>query len=275
MPGSKSALGVFDTVFTRPTYGETLATIRDAGFSWIQLHFRPLGLREMPLEIPDNVIETVRQEAGDHNVRLAAISGTWNIIHPDSAQQDAGMAGLREIARVSKRLGTDVIAVSTGTRDPENMWRHHPDNDTPGAWAEMTSQLSLALEIADEFEVILAFEPEPANIAKNARCARQLLDEMAHPRLKICFDAANIVASDLTRKPADVIDEAIGLLGEKIVVAHGKDITADGAFCPAGTGIVPWPHCVSRLHGAGYSGPIVLHSLGETDLPAARSAILG
>jgi sugar phosphate isomerase/epimerase len=162
-----------------------------------------------------------------------------------------------------------VITLCTGTRDPEDMWRWHPDNATPAARQDLLASLSAALAIADETDIVLGIEPEPANVVANARLARELIDELGNPRLKIVFDPANILAGDRQRPPAEALDSAFALLGQDIVIAHGKDLDADGAFCAAGLGIVPWDHCLARFHDIGYAGPILLHSLDESDASRA------
>lgn len=265
---------IFDTVFPRATFAERMQAITDAGFTAIQLDFATVELPSMPIAIPQATIETIRAGVLAADLEIAGIGGTWNMIHPDPTTRNEGMASLRAIAATCHALGTGIITLSTGTRDAANMWRRHADNDTPEAWADLLAAMTTALEIADEHDILLAFEPEPANVAKNAQKARELLDTLAHPRLRICFDAANIAASDRTRAPLDVIAEGIDLLGTEIVIAHGKDLDANGEFCPAGTGIVPWRETIATLTDVGFDGAMVMHSLHETDVPRAR-AVMG
>ncbi|MGI8485211.1 MAG: sugar phosphate isomerase/epimerase family protein [Thermomicrobiales bacterium] len=266
-------LGIFDMVLARPTFAETLDAVKHAGFSSIQLDYAAAGLASMPAEIPDAVAREIRHETEARGITIAAVGGTYNMIHPDPQVRAEGMASLRAIAASCTTSGTSIVTLSTGTRDATNMWHRHPANDTPDAWNDLLDAMTSALMIADEYDVLLAFEPEQANVASNPAKARQLLNEIPHPRLKICFDAANIAASDLMRDPAVVIDEACALFGNEIATAHGKDITADGKFCAAGTGIVPWPHCVRRFSEVGYGGSLVLHSLSEGEIATARAAI--
>jgi len=265
---------IFDTVFPRPDFDDRLHAIAEAGFAAIQLDFASVGLSSMPITIPASVIETIRSGTAAADVEIAAIGGTWNMIHPDPTRRTEGMASLRAIAVSCAALGTGIVTLSTGTRNSENMWRRHPSNDTPEAWSDLLTAMTTALEIAEAHDILLAFEPEPANVAKNAQKARDLLDTLRHPRLRICFDAANIAASDRARDPLMVIDEAIDLLGPEIVIAHGKDIDAEGIFCPAGTGIVPWTETIEALRDSGFDGAMVLHSLGEGDVPLAK-AVMG
>ncbi|MGN6031790.1 MAG: sugar phosphate isomerase/epimerase family protein [Thermomicrobiales bacterium] len=265
---------IFDMVFPRPTFAERMQAVAGAGFSAFQFDFAAVGLDSMPTAIPDATLSEIRDGAAAAGLTIAGIGGTWNMIHPDPTLRAEGMASLRAIAGACAPLGTRIVTLSTGTRDAANMWRRHPDNDTPEAWADLLTAMREALAIADEHDILLAFEPEPANVAKNAQAARELLDTLAHPRLKICFDAANIAASDLSRDPLVVIREALELLGSEVVIAHGKDIDAEGRFCPAGTGVVPWPETVAALDAAGFDGAMVLHSLSEADVPLAK-AVMG
>jgi sugar phosphate isomerase/epimerase len=47
-------------------------------------------------------------------------------------------------------MGTSVITLCTGTRDPENMWRWHPENASSQAWSDLLSSMEAALRIAGE-----------------------------------------------------------------------------------------------------------------------------
>lgn len=261
--------GIFETVFPRPTLAATLEAVAGHGLGWIQVHLDSAGLtaphQSLPEAVPDHVARSVREETSRRGIRLASVSGTYNMAHPDPEVRARGLRGLGAIARAGATMDVRVITLCTGTRDPEDMWRWHPDNATSAARQDLLASLTAALAIADETDMVLGIEPEPANVVANARLARELIDELGHPRLKIVFDPANILAADRHRPPTDVLDDAFALLGEHIVVAHGKDLDADGEFCAAGLGVVPWDHCFARCQEVGYTGPVILHSLDEPD----------
>jgi sugar phosphate isomerase/epimerase len=261
--------GIFETTFARSTLGERLDAVAALGVGWVQLDLASAGLPSLPTEMPDELAADIRRETRKRGILLAAVSGTYNMVHPDPRVRAQGMAALRAIASASRRMGGSVITLCTGTRDPDNMWRWHPANGTPEAWRDLLEAMTGALVFADEFDVLLAFEPEPANVVANAALGRTLLRELDHPRLKVVLDPANILASNRERPPAAVLEEAFALLGEQIAVAHAKDLDADGRFCAAGRGIVPWDLCLRLFRGVGFAGPLVLHSLPESD--AARA----
>jgi sugar phosphate isomerase/epimerase len=149
------------------------------------------------------------------------------------------------------------------------MWQEHADNASPEAWRDSRASIEAALKAADDHDITLLVEPEPANVVGSAALARRMLDEVGHPRLKIVIDPANVVLSDLSRSPEEVLSEAFGMLGPDIVFAHAKDVSADGRFCAAGTGIVPWQHYRSLLNAIDYQGDVIFHTLTEADVARA------
>jgi sugar phosphate isomerase/epimerase len=258
-------LGIFELVFPRPTIAETLDAVVAQGVRHIQFDFASAGLVSIPQEVAPGIATHIRNECEVRGITIGAVSGTFNMIHPDPRIRDEGLTGLRAIAAACDAIGTQVITLCTGTRDVDSMWRPHPDNNSSEAWKDLIEALTDALAIADEHQVTLAFEAEPANVVNSAARGRDLLREMGHPRLKVIMDVANIVATDRSRSPEVVLNEAFELLGDDVVLAHGKDLSFEGAFCAAGQGIVPWDHCLNLFAATGFNGPIILHSLKEEE----------
>ena len=62
-----------------------------------------------------------------------------------------------------------------------------------------------------------------------------------------------------------MLDETFDLLGDRIVLAHGKDLkhSADIEFTYAGNGIMDFPYFIELLRKGAYSGPLILHGMCE------------
>lgn len=264
-------VGIFETVFERPTLRERFNAVRAAGFSSVQFHYASTGLDSRPTVIPDDVVTQVRSDAAGAGIRIASVSGTFNMIHPDHSVRAHGLASLAAVTASCDALGTSIVTLCTGTRSTRSQWTYHPDNGRDDAWSDLLLTMRSALDIADRQDVTFAFEPEPANVARDAKTARRLLDSLEHPRLKVIMDPANIISSARDRSPETVLSEAFDLLGDSIVLAHAKDLDDDGKFCPAGTGVVPWTRYRSLLEGIAFEGDVIVHSLTEDDVPVARA----
>jgi sugar phosphate isomerase/epimerase len=262
-------LGIFETVCLRDSLAATYRAVADAGFTCVQGHLESTGIDPWAEDVPAALVQEMRDAAAQASVRIAAVSGTFNMAHPDPATRAAGLARFDHVATCAATLDAPFVTICTGTRDTSSMWHDHPDNGSTVAWRDMVACVTQALEIAERWGVVLLVEPEPANIASGAGKARQLLDEAGSDRLKIVLDPANIVLSDRTRSPEAVLEESFDLLGPDIVFAHAKDLTEDSQFCAAGKGIVPWPRYWELLEEIGYGGDVIYHTLTEADVPAA------
>jgi pimeloyl-ACP methyl ester carboxylesterase/sugar phosphate isomerase/epimerase len=199
---------------------------------------------------------------------MAAVSGTFNMIDPDLSKRQAGLRRLEELAANCSALGTSLITLCTGSRDPEDMWRHHPQNDSPEAWHDLLQSIAAALEIAGRHDVFLGIEPETGNVISSAKKARCLLDEMKSPRLKIVMDASNLYHPGDAMRKEGILTEAFDLLGKDIILAHAKDFyEADKMeYVAPGKGTLPWAQYIRLLRSSGFGGPLVMHGLAEPEV---------
>jgi len=262
-------LGIFSKTFSRGSAADLFSTVAAAGYASVQFNLACVGAPMLPVApVPAKLLREVEGAAHAHGVSLGAISGTFNLIHPDRAVVAAGMHGLGYLAEVCGQLGIPVITLCSGTLDPENMWREHPDNGSAAAWTALGAAIKEALAVTAKSGVRLAIEPEPANVINAAPRARRLLDEIKDPRLGFTMDGANLATADTAAENREILARAFELLGERIVLAHAKDRRVDGSICPAGQGIVDFPFFVERLKAAGYSGSLIVHGIDERDARA-------
>jgi sugar phosphate isomerase/epimerase len=267
---SEVRIGIFAKTFARPSPEGVFDALARHDLRETQFNMSVAGLHPMPDKIDPALADRVREAAAERNIALVAVSGTFNMIHPDAEVRRDGLRRLGVLAGACERLGTSTVTLCTGTRDPEDMWRRHPDNDRPEAWGDLLAAMQDALETAEEHGVTLAFEPETGNVVDSAGKGRRLLDQMRSPRLKVIMDAANLFdAEDPARRLSrseEILDEAFGLLGGDLVLAHAKDVKRSGEVVAAGKGDLDYDLYLRHLSEAGYAGPLVLHGLAEEEV---------
>ena len=185
-------IGVFAKTFQRESLPEILDAALKHGLNHIQFNMVCAGFASLPESIEPSATDTISSEFRNRNMIMAAISGTFNMIHPDLAIRQEGLEKLGVIIDACKSLGTNIVTLCTGTRDPYDQWKAHPDNNTPAAWSDLTHSMGQALEKAERANVILGVEPELANVINTTAKAHRLLEEMQSQNLSIVFDAANL-----------------------------------------------------------------------------------
>jgi len=262
-------IGIFAKTFARPTLEGVFDAVKSQGIFCVQFNMACAGLESLPDRIESSLATMIREAASKRQISIAAVSGTFNMTHPDVRQRRDGLRRLHVLAESCAVLGTSIITLCTGTRDPENMWRRHPDNDLPDAWRDLIETMHEALTIADECDVTLAFEPEVSNVIDSAAKGRALLDEIKSNRLKVVMDPANLFHTGELPRMREILDEAFALLGHSVAIAHAKDLSQDGdaGHEAAGQGVLDYDYYVKCLRRVGFDGPIILHGLTEAQVP--------
>ncbi len=266
-------LGIFAKTFPGTDASSVLRAVRRAGYSCTQFNLACVGLPSMPDAVACDVIETIAEAARDADVDLCALSGTYNMIHPDVAVREDGLRRLGVILGAARDLGIPLVTLCTGTRDPIDQWRHHPDNLLPEAWRDLGTAMAKALILAEAAGIDLGIEPEQANVVTSAADARRLITEMGSPRLKIVLDPANLFERATPDEARAIVAEAVEVSGDAIAMAHAKDRSLDGGFVAAGQGVVDFPDFLRRLKAVGFDGPVVTHGLTAEEAPAVAATL--
>jgi sugar phosphate isomerase/epimerase len=260
-------IGIFAKTFEGAEPDAVLRQAAAAGYAAVQYNMACSGIGALPTEIPDRAAVAVAEAAKANGVAIAAVSATYNMLHPDLAQREQGRAAFAAIAAKARTMGTDLVTLCTGSRDGADQWRHHPDNDSEAAWDEMLREFRILLPIAARHDVILGVEPELANAVSSAPKARRLLDTLRSDRVQIVLDPANLFETEAARPSAEIIAEATRLLAGSIALAHAKDRKPDGSFATAGTGVVDFARYVAGLRAGGFTGTLVTHGLAAAEAP--------
>ncbi len=258
-------VGIFAKIFPRATLEATLDAVQQHGIHFVQFNMACAGLTTLPDQIPSVLTHRIRDAFDERNLTMSAISGTYNMIHPNPAHREEGLRRLRVLINACDGLGVRVITVCTGTRDAQNMWRKHADNDTVEAWSDLIFYIRQAVVLAQDAGVQIGVEPELSNVIDSAPKARRLLDEIGSPVLRVVMDASNLLHVAERENMQMILNDAFDLLGHDVALVHAKDLMAGGpdVHGAAGTGVLDYDLYLDLLRASGYNGPLILHTLRE------------
>src|ERR1044071_9902750 len=86
-------IGIFAKTFARPTLGATLDAVVAHGIGCLQFNMACAGVPSLPEQINTALSAEIRQALHARQLRMAAVSGTFNMIHPDLKRRQAGQIG--------------------------------------------------------------------------------------------------------------------------------------------------------------------------------------
>jgi sugar phosphate isomerase/epimerase len=264
-------LGICTTDFRRQSVETLFDFIKSYDFSQVQLNFASVTEEDLPEKIDSKLINEICNAAGKRQIEIVAINGTFNMVSPDVSKRKKGIGRFTSMAEACHKLNCRILTLCTGTRNPDSMWKWHPDNSSPQVWEELLETTRSLVEIAEKYHIYLGVETEASNVVSSPELARKLLDEIHSPYLKIIMDCANLFPGN-TAIPSNVrsvIKNAFDYLGNDIILAHGKDILASTGimFTSAGKGIIDFDYFLELLKKHNYKGDMFLHGIkNESDL---------
>ena len=221
------------------------------------------GLGPLPVSIPDEIANHIKSASDAARIEIAAVSATYNMTDPDKARR-----AFTAIAGAARRMGTGLVTVCSGSKDPQDQWRRHPANDDPASWIEMCREIEFMLGLAEQHDLTIGVEPEPANVVSSPSNAARLLSDFSGSRLRIILDPVNILEGVPPGRQHSTIDLAFDLLGPAIVLAHAKDRHSDGRVAPAGEGTVDWNYFLTGLSSLGFDGHLIAHGMSANEAPS-------
>ncbi|KAK1184368.1 sugar phosphate isomerase/epimerase [Streptomyces sp. NBS 14/10] len=261
-------LGVFARVFPSGPPHRVATAIRAAGFTATQLNLSAVGRPTLDATLTPQDAAAIAAAFTEADVRIWGLSGTFNAIDPDEAARRKAIDACLAVIRRAPDISAEVVTICTGTRDPHNMWRAHPDNTSPQAWADLRGTLDALLPAAAAAGVRLGIEPEPGNVIRDADAAAVLLHELGDDarHLAVVLDPANLLTVDTAKDQERILSHAFAVLGDHTAAVHAKDVVASGYASP-GTGALDYD-LVMRLHAAlPQPVPVIAQDLVPEDAP--------
>jgi sugar phosphate isomerase/epimerase len=273
---AQHSLGIFARTFPRRSADAVADAVARAGFDVVQLNLNSFGFPTIPDEqtLDEMDLPGIREAFSSRGIMIWGVSLTYNTIHPDAEVRARATAdACRFLARIPE-LGATFGTICSGTRDPDNMWRRHPDNADVSSWHDLRLTLDQLLPVATTAGVRLGIEPEAANVISTAPRAASLLRELGELRssVGIVLDPANLVDVERAPRQRTILAKAFELLGNDIVCLHAKDVV-DSGYCAAGVGLLDYDVIFELRSELPRAVPVVAQDLSEEDSGRVRELL--
>ena len=269
-------IGVFARVFPPGPPDDVAAAIAAAGFTVTQLNLAVLGRPTLDRTLAEADAVAIGASFRRGGVRVWGLSGTFNAIHPEAAIRRVGIESCLAIISRAPQLGAEVVTLSTGTRDPDDMWRAHPDNGSSEAWRDLRATLDELIPAASVAGVRLGIEPEQGNVVCDAATADRLLAELGGDarHAAIVLDPANLLTVETLSRQEAILSAAFELLGSRTAAVHAKDVVPAGYAAP-GAGGMDYELVTRLLATLPGRVPIIAQDLRPSDARRVHDLLAG
>lgn len=257
-------IGVNTWVWASPlTNGELqqlVPHVTKAGFDWI----------ELPLEDPDSFDSALAaQLITDHGLGVSATTAMGpdrDLIHPDVAIRDSGMAYVRRAIEVTQAVGARNLVGPTYATVGRT-WQQTADERARDLEL-LVANLSELAAYAGDHGVVLGIEPLnrfETSFVNLADQAIEIIDRVDHPSCRIMLDTFHMNIEEVSP------GEAIRRTGKaRLCHLHASESNRG----TPGQGTVPWDDIAQALRDIEYDGPVVIESFTAKVKTIARAAAI-
>jgi len=285
--------GIFTGYFP---YGldEVASRIRGHGFNTVQLDF---AFKDMDLsygQFTKAKTRQVRDTFRNHNLPICCISGYTNIIHPDLTHRKANMDRLKEIIRWAREFGTPYVISETGTYNTESEWMSDPKNKSEEGFDICAAAIEELSREAYDHGAVFCLETYVNNVVGSVEETVRMFARVNHPGLGLLADPTNYFEDHNIDNMDGVLNQVFDTLGDKIVMAHAKDVarskdatekhadidaTSSHTFRGVGgisldapgMGVLNYDLYLKRLAQMNPNIPIIIEHLSEDDVVRSKT----
>lgn len=176
---------------------------------------------------------------GKKDVQIAVLGCYIHMIHPDKEKRKQELDRFKEHIRFARDFGCSIVGTETGNVNEKTGYT--VDNFEEQPFLDVVDSVRELVEEAEKFGVIVAIEGGINHPVHTPQKLRRLLDHIDSPNVQVIFDPANFLDPDNYHRQEEIFQEAMDILGDRMVIMHAKDFVIEDGWIkmvPVGTGVL-------------------------------------
>lgn len=222
---------------TECPFEERLRIIKSQGFECVQIDLSKT--RGIPYEtgmLTPGYAKWLGRQFQKAELDIAVLGNYRNLSHPDPVKIIEIQYSYAASLRFAALCGACVVGTEAGIPDADERCSKEACRNKD-ALNIFIRNLQPVVKAAESCGVSLAIEPSYKKVVWNAKTAREMLDRISSPNLRIIFDPVNLIDPEVPEAAEETIAEAMDLLEPEIEVVHLKDyVIENGTLKPMGCG---------------------------------------
>lgn len=200
----------------------------------------------------------------DRGIEIVSLGVFTNLIEPDDEKRDVNLAYFKRHIELAGKNGIPFVSTECGF-DPEH--RGVRTTCYESAIDRIKDSLSILLEECDKWNVDIALETCVIDVIPSAKRAKDIINQIGHPRLKILLDPANLIANSSE-------EDMYFYLSDRIAYFHGKDRKVnDVKGRVVGDGEIDWVKFLKLYHEKNDGYPFILEYVNAENVCEIRDRV--
>jgi sugar phosphate isomerase/epimerase len=169
----------------------------------------------------------IAEQFDKHKIRIGVLGCYINPIHPDPVQRRHEIDRFKEHLRFARQFGTTIVATETGELNTYLLQDPHRYGEI--GWAILKASIEELAEEAEKWGVYVGLEPVCRHTLSSTEKMKQMLEEVPSTHLGVVLDPCNLLDHTNIDRQEQVISDAFQNFGDRIVLAHLKDVEILGS----------------------------------------------
>lgn len=207
---------------------ELTATLQTYDIDFVQLALAK-AIQDIDLS-PGKLSPGLASYIGEHfdraGIRIGVLGCYINPIHPDPVIRRAEIDRFKEHLRYARQFGAPMVATETGALTTYQ--ESDPEHYEAKGWEILRATVEELTEEAEKWGVFLALEGVCTHTLSTPAKMRRILDEVPSSAIGVVLDPCNWIGDEAHRQD-EIVDSAFNLFGDRIILAHLKDMYNDGS----------------------------------------------
>ena len=200
----------------------------------------------------------------DRGIEIVSMGVFTNLIEPDDEKRDVNLAYFKRHIELAGKNGIPFVSTECGF-DPEH--RGVRTTCYESAIDRIKDSLSILLEECDKWNVDIALETCVIDVIPSAKRAKDIINQIGHPRLKILLDPANLIANSSE-------EDMYFYLSDRVAYFHGKDrMVNDVKGRVVGDGEIDWVKFLKLYHEKNEGAAFILEYVNADNVCEIRDRV--
>ncbi len=263
------SVGLLAHLAGRQPYRQLAASVAELGFDYVQLALtKAVSDVDFSLgKMSPGLANEVGGAFADQCVGIAVLGCYASLIELDDERFRHNVDRFKEHLRHARHFGCSIVATEVGvppSQDPDLLKRHA---------ARLDRALEELVEEAERWGVTIGLEAAQRHLIDSAETMAAAIERFPSSCVGVVIDPCNLLNETIIDQQDDVIEEAIRLLGPRIVSTHAKDLKRgpDGSLTgtAAGLGDLNYPLFWELLERQKPFGFVTLEGVTADQMPEA------